>query len=303
MTLNRLSPGAVMKPMRNTDAYPAWKNRLHEIIFEADTHAGKLFDVLLILSIILSVIVVMLDSVSGISNLHGKSLYVAEWVFTLLFTVEYGLRLACVRHPMQYVTSLYGTVDLLAILPTYLSLLFPGSQYLLVIRILRVLRIFRVLKLVQYIGEVALLSRALRASRRKITVFLVAVISLSIIFGSLMYLIEGAQNGFTSIPKSIYWAIVTLTTVGYGDISPGTGIGQALASLIMIMGYGIIAVPTGIVSVELSRASLLKMPVSTQVCQSCLAEGHDADAVFCKYCSARLNPEQHQPVSQKGHTG
>lgn len=268
--------------------YHEWQNTLHEIIFEADTGAGKLFDVILIVSIVMSVLVVMLDSVAAISRQYGTWMYVIEWGFTILFTLEYLLRMLCLKRPMGYAVSFLGIVDLLAILPTYVSLIVPGSQYLLVIRVLRVLRIFRVFKLAHYLGEAAMLTQALRASRQKITVFLFTVSTLVVIFGSLMYLIEDSENGFTSIPRSIYWAIVTMTTVGYGDISPKTGAGQALASMIMILGYGIIAVPTGIVTAELSRTE--GKEVSTQVCPECVAEGHDSDAVYCKYCSARLNP-------------
>ena len=264
----------------------ALRARLHEIIFEADTPAGKFFDVLLILSIVISVILVMLDSVSSIRLSYGRLLFIGEWFFTLLFTIEYILRLFSVGRPLAYATSFFGIVDLLAILPTYLSIIFPGTHYLLVIRVLRVLRIFRVLKLAQYLGEINILSRALLASRRKITVFLFVVLTLVIIFGSLMYLIEEPEHGFTSIPRSIYWAIVTLTTVGYGDISPHTELGQALSAIIMIIGYGIIAVPTGIVTAELSQA--YKTKVSTQACQRCSAEGHDHDAKYCKDCGAEL---------------
>ena len=260
--------------------------RLHEIIFEADTPGGKLFDVLLILSIVISVVLVMLDSVGGIRRSYGRLLFIGEWLFTVLFTIEYLLRLYSVGRPLSYATSFFGVVDLLAILPSYLSIFFPGTHYLLVIRILRVLRIFRVLKLVQYLGEIQILSRALLASRRKITVFLFAVLSLVVVFGSLMYLIEDPEHGFTSIPRSIYWAIVTLTTVGYGDISPQTALGQAISAVIMVIGYGIIAVPTGIVTSELSKS--YKKSVSTQACPQCSAEGHDVDAKYCKYCGAAL---------------
>lgn len=266
----------------------SFRHRLHEIIFEADTLAGKWFDIILIVSIISSVTVVMLDSIAAFSSQYGRWLYIAEWGFTLLFTLEYLLRLFCVKKPLNYAVSVFGVIDLFSILPTYLSLLIPGSQYLIVIRVLRVLRVFRVLKLVPYIGEASVLIRALKASRRKIIVFLMTVLTLVIIFGSLMYLIEGAENGFTSIPRSIYWAVVTLTTVGYGDISPKTGLGQTMASFIMILGYAIIAVPKGIVTTELGLASFKKQ--STQACPECMAQGHDTDAVFCKYCSARLNP-------------
>jgi len=263
-----------------------WRQRLHEIIFEADTPAGKTFDILLIASILGSVAAVMLDSVAAIRASYGPLLTAAEWFFTLLFSIEYLLRLACVGKPLRYARSFYGIVDLLAILPTYLSLLLPGSHYLLVIRILRILRIFRVFKLVQYLSEARMLGQALRASSRKIVVFLFTVLTLVIIFGSLMYLIEGEASGYTSIPRSIYWTIVTLTTVGYGDISPQTGLGQSLASLIMICGYGIIAVPTGIVTVEMTRS--FGRGVTTQACPECAAEGHDADAVHCKFCGAAL---------------
>lgn len=263
-----------------------WQSRLQEIIFEADTRAGKIFDIWLIITITLSVITVMLDSVKQINLVHGQLLTKLEWVFTIIFTVEYILRLISVGRPLRYATSFFGIIDLLAILPTYFSVLFPGSQYFLVIRIIRLLRIFRILKLVQYLRESRLLVKALRASGRKVTVFLFTVLILVVIFGSLMYVIEGEENGFTSIPMSIYWAIVTLTTVGYGDISPQTGLGQALASIIMILGYSIIAIPTGIVTVELAQT--YKANVSTQVCPQCSAEGHDDDAAYCNHCGARL---------------
>lgn len=263
-----------------------WRTILHEVIFEADTKPGKWFDVILILCIVLSVLVVMLDSVASIKKEYGAFLYSVEWFFTIIFTIEYILRLISVGRPTRYASSFFGIVDLLAILPTYLSIILPGSRFLIVIRILRVLRIFRVLKLVQYLTEARLLTQALRASRRKITIFLFAVFTLVIILGSLMYIIESEENGFTSIPRSIYWAIVTLTTVGYGDISPKTGLGQALAAVVMVIGYSIIAVPTGIVTAEISRAK--DTAVSTQSCPDCSAEGHDKDAVFCKYCGVRL---------------
>ena len=273
-------------PTPDTPDPPDWRNRLHEIIFEADTPVGKLFDVALIICILVSVAVVMLDSVASINRRFGTLLYGIEWGFTLLFTVEYFLRLISVGRPLRYATSFFGIVDLLAVLPTYLSMLVPGTQYLLVIRLLRVLRVFRVFKLAQYVGESRLLLAALKASRKKIIVFVAAVLVLVVIFGSLMYLIEGEAYGFTSIPRSVYWAIVTMTTVGYGDVSPQTPLGQALASLIMILGYGIIAVPTGIVTVEMSQA--FRRDVSTQACPECGAEGHDVDATHCKYCGAAL---------------
>jgi voltage-gated potassium channel len=264
----------------------SFRTRLHEVIFEADTPGGKLFDVLLILSIIISVILVMLDSVSSVQQSYGKLLYIGEWFFTILFTVEYFLRLYSIGRPLAYATSFFGMVDLLAILPTYLSIIFPGTHYLLVIRILRVLRIFRVLKLAQYLGEIRTLSRALLASRRKITVFLFVVLTLVVIFGSLMYLIEDPENGFTSIPRSIYWAIVTLTTVGYGDISPQTSLGQAVAALIMILGYSIIVIPTGIIATSVPRAV---RPQDNRICPQCQGQSHDADASFCKHCGHKLD--------------
>jgi voltage-gated potassium channel len=276
-----------MDQFREKQTLPGWRVKMHEVIFEADTQAGKWFDILLIISILLSVISVMLDSVGNIREIYGWWFYRIEWFFTILFTIEYFLRLISVGRPLAYATSFYGIVDLLAIIPTYLSLILPGTQYLLVIRILRILRIFRVLKLVQYISEARLLRQALRDSRRKITVFLFTVLTMVVIFGSLMYLIEGPKNGFTSIPRGIYWAIVTLTTVGYGDISPQTGPGQFLAALIMILGYSIIAVPTGIVTVAFAKAES-KAQFKTQACPQCSAEGHDPDAIYCKYCGARL---------------
>ena len=262
-----------------------WRNTLYTIIFEADTPAGKLFDEILILSILLSIIVVMLDSVSSIAAVYGGLFNSLEWIFTILFTVEYLLRLICVGRPLKYATSFFGIIDLMAILPTYLSLLLPGGRYLVVIRSLRLLRVFRVLKLVQYLGEADFLIRALRASRRKIILFQFTVLTLVVILGSLMYVIEGAESGFTSIPRSIYWAIITLTTVGYGDIVPETNLGQALASFIMIIGYSIIAVPTGIVTSEITFAS---RSFKGRVCQNCSFEGHDSDAKFCKRCGAEL---------------
>jgi voltage-gated potassium channel len=261
--------------------------RLHEVIFESDTPAGRYFDLALIWLILLSVATVVLESVREVREQYGTLLHTLEWVFTLLFTVEYCLRLLSVLHPLRYATSFFGVVDLLAIVPTYLSIFVPGSQYLLVIRILRLLRVFRLLKLSEYVAEADILRRALRASRRKISVFISAVLLLVVIIGALMYVVEGEANGFTSIPRSIYWAIVTLTTVGYGDLSPRTSLGQILASIVMVIGYGIIAVPTGIVSVELAHAVRQKQ-VSGQSCPSCGAEGHDTDAICCKYCGTKL---------------
>jgi voltage-gated potassium channel len=270
-----------------TNNWKAIKHKLRTIIFEADTPKGKLFDVSLIFLIVLSVIAVMLNSVKPINLQYGNLLYIAEWVFTIIFTVEYILRLVSVGKPMKYATSFFGIVDLVAFLPTYLSAFIPGSEMFLVVRVLRVLRIFRVLKILPYITEAQMLRRALVASRRKIFVFLLAVLLIVIIMGSMMYVIEGEENGFTSIPRSIYWSIVTLTTVGYGDISPQTPFGQILASIIMIFGYGLIAVPTGIVTVEIARNK--SNTFNTQACPQCSTEGHDNDAKYCKFCSADLN--------------
>ncbi len=263
-----------------------WRRKLQEVIFEADTPAGKTFDVALLWAIVFSVAAVLLESVAEIRDQYGTVLRLVEWGFTLLFTIEYGLRLVCVGRPLRYASSFYGIIDLLAILPTYLSLVVAGTHSLLVIRALRLLRVFRVLKLAQFVGEAAVLRTALQASGRKITIFLGTVLTLVLNLGALMYLIEGEENGFTSIPQSIYWAIVTMTTVGYGDIAPQTVVGKILASTVMIIGYAIIAVPTGIVTVEL--ANLRKSAITTQACPQCAAEGHDPDARFCKYCGAEL---------------
>ncbi|MDY0190179.1 MAG: ion transporter [Desulfuromonas sp.] len=264
-----------------------WRNTLHEVIFEADTPVGKAFDVALILCILGSVLAVVLESVNSIRVAYGELLTVVEWIFTLLFSAEYLLRLLSVGSPLRYARSFFGVVDLLAVVPTYISLVVPGAHYMLVIRVLRILRIFRILKLVQYLSEARMLIQALRASRRKIIVFLFAVFTMVIIFGSFMYVIEGEENGFTSIPRSIYWAIVTMTTVGYGDISPQTNFGQVVASLVMVLGYGIIAVPTGIVTVGMGQI-FNKRNVSTKACPECGADGHDIDAVHCKFCGSKL---------------
>jgi voltage-gated potassium channel len=264
-----------------------FRHRLHEIIFEADTPAGKLFDVILLWAIILSVATVLLESVPPLRERYGEALRAIEWFFTALFTVEYVLRLVSVLKPLRYARSFFGLVDLLALLPTYLSLLLPGAQSLLVVRVLRLLRVFRVLKLASFLGQAEILLTALRNSREKITVFLCGVLSTVVIMGAVMYLVEGEQNGFDSIPRGMYWAVVTMTTVGFGDITPKTVIGQFFASLLMIAGYGILAVPTGIVSVELAAAAR-KAHVDTQACPGCGTYGHDADAKHCKYCGTAL---------------
>ena len=264
-----------------------WRRKLHEIIFEADTPAGKGFDVALLVVILLSILAVMLESVQAIDAVYHNYLLAAEWLFTLLFTAEYVLRLLCVRRPGRYALSFFGVVDVLAILPTYLSLAIPGSQSLLVIRGLRLLRVFRVFKLARFLTEADVLRHAIWASRAKITVFLVTVLILVIIMGSAMYLIESeADSGFTSIPQSMYWAIVTMTTVGYGDIAPVTPLGKTVAAVIMILGYTMIIIPTGIISAELIQTS--SKTVTTQACSNCLSEGHDTDAAYCKFCGYKL---------------
>ena len=263
------------------------RDKLRIIIFEADTKAGRRFDVTLIGMILLSVLTVMLDSVPQINAKYGQQLYYAEWFFTMLFTVEYAVRLWCIEHSWGYAKSFYGVVDLLSVLPTYLSLWFPGAQFFLAVRILRVLRVFRVLRMVRYVGEAELIAQALAASRRKIIVFVASVLALMVIFGALMYVVEGGTNpAFASIPHSIYWAVTTMTTVGYGDITPTTPLGQSLASFIMIMGYGIIAVPTGIVTLELNEAN--RRQANTRTCSDCSAEGHYREASYCWRCGAPL---------------
>jgi voltage-gated potassium channel len=263
-----------------------WRQRLHEVVFEADTKAGRAFDVALLATIVLSVVVVVLESVRSLRAAYGAAFVAIEWAITILFTVEYVLRLVTVSRPLRYATSFYGIVDLAAVVPTYLSLLVPSSHYLLVVRALRLLRVFRILKLTEFLREARQLRQALSASRRKIAVFLLTVVTIVLIVGATMYVVEGEANGFVDIPTSIYWAIVTMTTVGYGDIAPQTAIGKVLASVVMLLGYGILAVPTGIVSVELARVA--RSPVSTQACPACGRDGHDSDAAHCKYCGGRL---------------
>jgi voltage-gated potassium channel len=270
--------------------YQALRDRLYRIIFLADTPEGKLYDVVLILTVMLSVLAVMLDSVDAVHRRFGSFLYAVEWGFTLLFTIDYLVRLYCVGRTLRYVFSFYGVVDLLGVIPTYLGYAFPLSlgsgRYLIAIRFLRVLRVFRVLKLASYVDEARLLGQAIRASRKRITVFLLTVLTLVVILGSLMYVVEGGTNGFTSIPRSIYWAIVTLTTVGYGDISPQTGLGQALAAFVMITGYSIIIVLTGIVTLEMASAT--RTDGAQRACPHCGREGHEEDARYCKYCGGKL---------------
>lgn len=263
-----------------------WREHLHEVIFEADTPAGRAFDIALLVAIILSVAAVVLESVANVRLRYGTALRSIEWFFTILFTVEYVARLIAVRRPWRYAASFFGVVDLLAIVPTYLSLFVAGAQTLLVIRALRLLRIFRVLKIARYLKEMRSLVEAIRATRAKITVFLMTVLTMVLIMGAAMYVIEGEEGGFTSIPRGVYWAIVTVTTVGYGDIAPRTVAGQAVAAVAMILGYSLIIIPTGIFSTELAR--MTSRVITTQSCPACVAEGHDQDAVFCKHCGAHL---------------
>jgi voltage-gated potassium channel len=263
------------------------KDKIYEIIFEADTPTGKLFDVTLLFIIIISVVLVMLESVPSVRENYRHLLKILEWIITIIFSVEYIVRIAIVKKSFSYIFSFYGIIDLLSVLPTYIGLVVLGSHNLVVIRILRLLRIFRILKLTRYTQAGRTLARALWTSREKISVFIFFVIILVIIVGTIMYIVEGEAHGFTSIPRGIYWAIVTLTTVGYGDISPETSFGQFLASIVMIMGYAIIAVPTGIVTAEIINPSAKH---NTQVCQHCLSQTHDDDAVFCKKCGSKISP-------------
>ena len=272
--------------MAPSDPIAPWRQRLYTVIFESDTPAGKGFDVALLWAIVLSVAAVLVESVASVRGEHGAALHVLELVFTGLFTVEYVLRVVAVRRPWKYIFSFYGWVDLLSILPTFVELLVPGAASLRVVRMLRLLRVFRVLKLVGFLREAQVLRDALLASRRKIAVFLSTVIVLVTLLGTLVYMVEDAEAGFTSIPRSIYWAIVTVTTVGYGDIAPQTVTGQIIASMMMILGYAILAVPTGIVGAELAKSSAPS--TNTQACPSCGREGHDDDAVYCKHCGERL---------------
>ncbi len=266
-----------------------WRDKMHDIIYEADTPMGKLFDIVLLLFIVASIVVVMLESVASIHVKHEVLLNYAEWVITILFTLEYMARIISIKKPKSYIFSFYGIIDLLSTIPKYLSFFFIGAHALVVLRALRLLRIFRVLKLARFIGESENLAKALHASKAKILVFLLAVLSLSVILGSFMYLIEANQDsGFDNIPRSVYWAIVTLTTVGYGDIAPVTPLGQLIASIIMILGYGIIAVPTGIVSAEYT-SSRIKEHVNTQSCPYCMAVDHHDTAEFCYECGRKLN--------------
>jgi voltage-gated potassium channel len=265
----------------------SWKFRLHEIIFESNTPAGRTFDVALLFAILASIIVVMLDSVFSLNQRYGQIYYYIEWGFTILFTIEYILRLVSVRKPLLYAVSFLGLIDLLAIIPMYLSFFLVGAQSLLVLRVLRLLRIFRIFKLTHFLTEMSFLGTAIRASAKKISIFMLVVLAMVVILGSVMYLVESRENGFTNIPDSIYWAIVTITTVGYGDIAPVTPVGKFIASIIMLIGYGIIAVPTGIITTEMAILSRTeKKPLQT--CPACGREGHDSNAVYCKFCGEKL---------------
>lgn len=266
-----------------------WRRRVHEIIYEADTKAGKLFDVILLWLILFSILLVMLESVEEYNAKYGYIYNALEWGITGLFVVEYILRVICVKRPFEYIFSFLGVVDFLSAIPKFLSIFFVGTQVLVALRSLRLLRVFRILKLSQYLGESQKLTTSLRASRTRISVFLFAILIICVILGTVMYLIEGSENGFTSIPRSVYWAIVTLTTVGYGDIAPRTISGQFIASIIMILGYAIIAIPTGIITSEMSKDTANNEPeVSVKSCQNCSADKHRYDAGFCYRCGEKL---------------
>ncbi len=271
-----------------------WRLWLYTVIFEADTTAGKAFDVALIWAILISVAVVIADSVQSIHTSYGDTLLMVEWGFTALFTAEYVARLLCVRHPWRYATSFYGVIDLLAILPTYLAVFAPELHALIDVRILRLLRVFRVLKLVAYVDEYGRLGRALAESRRKILIFLSFVLMVVLVMGTLMYVVEGPEHGFTSIPIAVYWAITTMTTVGFGDLTPHTDIGRLIASTMMLLGWGTLAVPTGIVTAEFTAQRFTELP-TTRTCPECLSEGHRPDARYCRDCGAPLPAYQARP--------
>ncbi|UAM99508.1 ion transporter [Polaribacter litorisediminis] len=278
--------------MKNSANKPSWKERLHEIIYEADTKEGKLFDVILLVAIIASIILVMLESVESFDTKYHDQLNISEWVITILFSIEYVLRVITIKKPSKYIFSFFGIIDLLSTIPKYLSFIIIGSHNLAALRALRLLRVFRILKVARYIGASNRLIVALKASRAKILVFLFFVIILCLILGTIMYMIEGEENGFTSIPRSVYWAVVTLTTVGYGDIAPNTPFGQFIASIIMVLGYGIIAIPTGIVSSEMTKHEGSDLDFNTQSCPNCLADRHKENSIFCYNCGDTLNPDE-----------
>ena len=277
-----------LEPSPPEAARALWRHRLHTIIFEADTPAGRTFDIALIVAIVASIVLVVVETVTERHTPLGRAMFVAEWILTILFTIEYVARLVAVRRPAAYAKSFFGIVDLLAILPAYVSIVFAGGQYFLVLRALRLLRVFRIFKLAHFLSGAQVLTIAIRAARYKIAVFLFTVVTLIVIVGALMYVIEGGTNGFTSIPASMYWAVVTLTTVGYGDVAPVSTLGRFVASLVMILGYGIIAVPTGIVTTELMNAARRPEDISGQACPSCAAEGHQVGARYCFGCGGAL---------------
>jgi voltage-gated potassium channel len=267
----------------------AIRHTLYQVIYQSHTPAGKGFDIALMIVILASVLIIVLDSVAEISQQYGELLAAAEWLFTTLFTIEYILRIFCIHRPLKYIASFYGIIDLLSIVPSYISLFIPGSHYLQVIRIMRVLRVFRVLKLVRFINQSNMLLNALLASRLKITIFLFTISTLLVVFGSAMYLIEGPEHGFTNIPVSIYWAVVTLTTVGFGDITPQTVLGRAISAVVMVIGYAIIAVPTGIFTAELSREMKKQNhSLDQRICLKCRKLGHETDANYCRVCGTEL---------------
>lgn len=274
--------------MKSKPVRPDWKNRLHEIIYEADTPMGIAFDIVLLVIIVISIVLVMLESVSSIYTQYQHEFYIAEWVITIFFTIEYILRIICIQKPRYYIFSFYGIIDFLSTIPSYLTFFMGGFNILFSVRALRLLRIFRILKITRYVGESNKLMNALKNSKAKILVFLFAVLVICIIMGTIMYIVEGPEHGFTSIPMGIYWCIVTLTTVGFGDIHPVTPLGQFIASFIMITGYGVIAVPTGIVSAEYSR-SYQPVHLNTQVCPYCSEDKHLDNAQFCHRCGKRIN--------------
>jgi voltage-gated potassium channel len=277
---------------KKLEEFSDFRERIHEIVFEADTPEGKRFDILLLILIVLSVAIVMLETVPSLNRTYFDLFYLLEWIFTIIFTIEYITRLYCVHRPIKYATSFYGVIDLLSILPTFLSIMFAGTQSLLVIRALRLLRVFRIFKLGGFLSQSQVITDALIKSKEKIFVFLFAILLMVCVFGSVIYLVEGGSNSnFDSIPRSVYWAIVTLTTVGYGDIAPQTPFGQFLAAIIMILGYAVIAVPTGIVSGEIVSAGIASENhhLSTQTCSHCMKEGHENDADYCKFCGEQLH--------------
>lgn len=277
--------------MKNNSVQNGWRHKLHEIIYGTHTPAGKLFDIVLLVVILYSIIVVMLESVPAINARYHSFLDTSEWIVTILFTIEYILRIICIKKPGKYIFSFFGIIDLLSTLPKYLSFFVAGSQYITAFRALRLLRVFRILKLVRFIGESNNLLRALQASRTKIFVFVFFVMIISVLLGTIMYLVEGPKHGFNSIPHSVYWTIVTLTTVGYGDISPQTGLGQIIATLIMIIGYGIIAVPTGIVSAQYTAAKndAKEALDDGRSCRNCGTEVHRKDSDYCRKCGKKLS--------------